>query len=69
LDAAAAAEDTEIQPNFAITCHLASMLTGKDQPGGKLIAFEGGCAIVENHAVANVDVLFHEEGEDCSSHH
>ena len=26
-------------------------------------------AIVENHAVANVDILFHEEGEECPSRH
>ncbi len=26
-------------------------------------------AIVENHAVANVDILFHEEGEECASRH
>lgn len=26
-------------------------------------------AIVENHAVSNVDVLFHCEGEECKSQH
>ena len=48
-------------------------MTGKVQPGGKQITFRVKehqiTAIVENHAVANVDVLFHEEGEACASKH
>ncbi len=60
-------------PDFAISCQLATKMTGKVQPGGKQITFRVKehqiTAIVENHAVANVDVLFHEEGEECASKH
>jgi hypothetical protein len=52
---------------------LASALTGKEQPGGAIMKFEIGgqsvCTIVENHAVADVDVLFHAEEEECKSTH
>ncbi len=60
-------------PDFAISCQLATKMTGKVQPGGKQITFRVKehqiTTIVENHAVANVDVLFHEEGEECASKH
>ncbi len=59
-------------PDFAISCQLASTMTGKMQPGGKQLNFQVNehqvTAIVENHAVTNVDVLFH-EGEECASKH
>lgn len=72
-DTTRAAEHEFAKPEFAITCSLASKLVGRPQEGGKLLrfTFDAGCviAIVENHAVANVDVLFHDAGETCESHH
>jgi hypothetical protein len=65
--------DVPADPAFALSCQLASELLRKDQPGGKLLNFQwdGGkvSAIVENHAVANVKVLFHAKGEECKSNH
>ena len=61
------------QPSFAMSCQLASLLTGKDQPGGKMLNFKvDGMevnSIVENHAVADVNVLFHTTEEECKSTH
>lgn len=66
-------EDQPPAPLFAMSCSLASKLTGRDRPGGAIVNFEWEnekvTAIVENHAVGNVDVLFHCEGEVSNSQH
>lgn len=60
-------------PSFAVTCQLAEALVGKEVSGGALLNFkvdgEDVCAVAENHAVADVDVLFHADGEECASKH
>lgn len=73
LDLATPGDDQKDQPEFAISCQLASCLTGREEPGGKLLQFtteEGQVsAMVENHAVANVSMLFHDQKEVCESRH
>lgn len=73
MDVLTTEESKEEEPEFAISCQLASKLTGTPEPGGKLLNFSMGdqkvVAIVENHAVANVDVLFHDTEEKCESKH
>lgn len=73
LDVTLKPEEEEVRPSFALTCQLASTLTGKEQPAGKMLRFSVDknriYAIVENHAVADLDVLFHDEMENCASTH
>ena len=73
LDATGIASHEFAKPEFAISCCLATKLVGKPQVGGKLLRFTtpDACvvAIVENHAVADVDVIFHDVEEPCESQH
>ncbi len=36
-------QDELQQPSFAISCHLASLMTGKEEPGGKILSFQVDC--------------------------
>ena len=73
LDATSIASHVFAKPKFAISCSLATKLVGKPQVGGKLLRFTtaDACvvAIVENHAVADVDLIFHDVEEACESQH
>jgi hypothetical protein len=73
LDATSIASHEFAKPEFAISCSLATKLVGKPQVGGKLLRFTtaDACvvAIVENHAVADVDLIFHDVEEACESQH
>ncbi len=72
-DVIVAEEAAAAAPDFAITCQLALKLTGTEESGGKLLNFttpQGKVtAIVENYAVADVDVIFHDAKEACTSTH